>query len=426
MTRRVCIVSHAHPDLSKGGGETAAYREFRALRDAGIAASFVAAADLEGFEDTVVPHGPEEYLFAAGGMTPDRLFWADIADRREVVRHLAESDADVFHFHHFWRIGLDLISELMDQRPDARFVVTMHEFLAICMNHGQMVRTRGRELCRRAAPVQCTGCFPDRSPGHFVLRRAMMLQVLRRFDAAIFPSRFARERYRAWGFDLPRSSVLENYLGDELMAIRRQPDCPPFRAGCFGFFGQPTEFKGLDILIRGFAIARQGMPGLTLSVFGCERDDVTNMFPAMRTPLDEAGAAISFYGRYDQADVLHLMQTVGWLVVPSIWWENSPVVIQEAMRAGTPLIVSDIGGMAEKVRPGLDGLHFKRGSPIDLGRVLTEAADPAIRDGIGATLSDTITAEAFLTELLQAFRQDTEAGPRDDAAAGLEPADTVL
>ena len=127
------------------------------------------------------------------------------------------------------------------------------------------------------------------------------------------------------------------------------------------------------------------------------------MFAELRAPLEEAGSAISFFGRYDQADAVGLMQTVGWVVVPSIWWENSPVVIQEAKRAGTPLIVSDIGGMAEKVTPGVDGLHFRRASPMDLARALAEAADPALRQAMGGSLTDTIARDAFLAAHLAAF-----------------------
>jgi glycosyltransferase involved in cell wall biosynthesis len=60
------------------------------------------------------------------------------------------------------------------------------------------------------------------------------------------------------------------------------------------------------------------------------------------------------------------MRSVDWVVVPSTWWENSPLVIQEARVTGTPILASNIGGMAEKVRDGVDGLHFLAGSPLDL------------------------------------------------------------
>jgi glycosyltransferase involved in cell wall biosynthesis len=97
------------------------------------------------------------------------------------------------------------------------------------------------------------------------------------------------------------------------------------------------------------------------------------------------------------------MRAVGWVVVPSIWWENSPVVIQEARRAGTPLIVSDIGGMAEKTLPEVDGLHFKRGSPVDLARTMLDAAQPARRAALGATVRDSLGRAEFLAGLDHAF-----------------------
>lgn len=399
----VCIVAHAHPDFSKGGGETAAHREFLTLRAAGRSAMLVTAADSDLGGALVLRHAPDEHLFAIGGMSEDLLWWSDIADRRALVRFLAAQPVGVFHFHHLWRVGLDLVAELMDARPDARFVVTLHEMLAICAHHGQMIRTRGRELCRGFAPTQCAGCFPEHVPRHFALRRAAFLAVLRRFDAVVYPSDFVRRRFRDWGLDGPREVVLENYLGDSLAAFPRRKAADASLAGSFGFFGQPTPFKGLDVLLRGFALALAGAPGLTLSVFGCEREDVVGMFPEIAGALDQVGPAVSFFGRYDQAQVLDLMQTVGWVVVPSIWWENSPVVIQEAMRAGTPLVVSDIGGMAEKVRPGVDGLHFTRGSVQDLARVMRVAATDGRRPTVAGTLADAPGREAFLRGLEDTF-----------------------
>ena len=79
-----------------------------------------------------------------------------------------------------------------------------------------------------------------------------------------------------------------------------------------------------------------------------------------------AGRRVRFYGSYRSAELPTLMQEIDWVVVPSIWWENSPLVIQEAFAHGRPVICSNIGGMAEKVRHGVDGLHFRVGSTEDL------------------------------------------------------------
>ena len=52
------------------------------------------------------------------------------------------------------------------------------------------------------------------------------------------------------------------------------------------------------------------------------------------------------------------MQMVDWVIVPSIWWENSPVVIQEAFACRTPVIGTDHGGIAEKII-GQGGIGFQ-------------------------------------------------------------------
>jgi glycosyltransferase involved in cell wall biosynthesis len=63
--------------------------------------------------------------------------------------------------------------------------------------------------------------------------------------------------------------------------------------------------------------------------------------------------------------------------MPSIWWENSPVVIQEALRNHRPIVCSDIGGMAEKVRDGVDGFHFPVGNaPALVSLLLSLASEP--------------------------------------------------
>jgi glycosyltransferase involved in cell wall biosynthesis len=69
------------------------------------------------------------------------------------------------------------------------------------------------------------------------------------------------------------------------------------------------------------------------------------------------------------------MARVDWVVVPSIWWENSPLVIQEAFLCGKPVICSDIGGMAEKVENGVSGIHFRRGDAEHLAEVMKRAAE---------------------------------------------------
>jgi glycosyltransferase involved in cell wall biosynthesis len=105
-------------------------------------------------------------------------------------------------------------------------------------------------------------------------------------------------------------------------------------------------------------------------------------------------------GAYENAAVVRLMSACDYVLVPSIWWENSPMVIQEAFAAGRPVICTGIGGMAEKVREGFSGLHFELGDDADLMRAIAHAANPQVFaelcEGVPKVTSGIEMAEAYL------------------------------
>jgi glycosyltransferase involved in cell wall biosynthesis len=108
--------------------------------------------------------------------------------------------------------------------------------------------------------------------------------------------------------------------------------------------------------------------------------------------LEETRETVTIAGAYERGRISRLMASIDWVVVPSIWWENSPLVIQEAFLHGRPIICSDIGGMAEKVEHGVSGLHFRRGDAEHLAEVMKKAAETPglwdrLRSGIPAVHS---------------------------------------
>ena len=73
-----------------------------------------------------------------------------------------------------------------------------------------------------------------------------------------------------------------------------------------------------------------------------------------------------WFGQYDNKDIAGIFSVIDILVVPSIWHENSPSTIHAAFMARIPVITSNIGGMAELVQDGVNGLLFQVGDSKDL------------------------------------------------------------
>ena len=113
--------------------------------------------------------------------------------------------------------------------------------------------------------------------------------------------------------------------------------------------------------------------GITLKIHGNLQDDFDYNFKILEMINDLPD--VTYVGKYKQNQLPEILSGVDAIVVPSIWWENSPLVIQEGFKAGIPIICSNIGGMAEKVTDKENGLHFEVGSSKDLAKVILTLTD---------------------------------------------------
>jgi glycosyltransferase involved in cell wall biosynthesis len=380
----VLYISHNHPAVRPGGAEAYALELYEAMRDRGEFEPLLVAKSGPPMSRALPHRGTP---FALAGADPREYFmlttlddWdAFLGTRRNkdlYVRHFREFlrtyRPDVVHFQHTLFLGYDLIREVRTTLPETPIVYTLHELLPICHHQGQMVKTGDRTLCTKASPHRCHECYPSISPQRFFLRERFVKGHFALVDRFIAPSRFLMDRYVEWG--LPPEKVLLEEYGRERRpsAVANQAESRPRTR--LGFFGQLTEFKGIDVLLRAMLLLGAREVPVHLNVHGANLELQRKSFrEEVERLLEETGESVTLAGRYAPAEVGRLMSEVDWVVVPSIWWENSPLVIQEAFAHGRPVICSDIGGMAEKVTDGVDGLHFRAGDPLSLASTIERA-----------------------------------------------------
>jgi glycosyltransferase involved in cell wall biosynthesis len=156
---------------------------------------------------------------------------------------------------------------------------------------------------------------------------------------------------------------------DHVQALAKRPD-PQGRLR-FGFVGSLLWFKGVDVLVR--AMGRLAGTRAVLHVHGAFKPEQDPHHAELRDLA--RGGDVVFHGPFDNHRLPEVYAELDVLVVPSIWFENSPLTIHEAFLLRTPVVVSGIGGMAELVRDGRDGLHFRVGDDADLARVLRRFVD---------------------------------------------------
>lgn len=387
---RVLVISHGHPSFSIGGAEVASHNLFNGLNALDdCEAHFLArvgppVARHDGTALLSLRQKPREMLFFANDYDHFRLSNLDTDTvEQDFIRYVADVAPDVVHFHHFLGLGVECVHALRKHFPHIPIVVTLHEYLSICNHHGQMVKTSKNALCYRASPAECALCFPHIAAGEFMRREMFLKTFFDQVDHFVSPSRFLIDRYVDWGLPESKMSFLENGLVvDEIASAR--PLARGGRRSRFAFFGQVTEFKGTRVLLEAISRISDETWGDDASVafFGGNFD---NQPEAFRKSFDDllarVGRRARFYGAYRSTELPRLMKDIDWVIVPSIWWENSPIVIQEAFLHGRPVISSNIGGMAEKVIHDVNGMHFRVGSVEDLVDRMTEAlAKPELWD----------------------------------------------
>jgi glycosyltransferase involved in cell wall biosynthesis len=207
------------------------------------------------------------------------------------------------------------------------------------------------------------------SPAATAERFTELQRAFRKIDLVLSPSRFLLRVFRELEFDHPRAEY-SDYGIPEFDAFRSRVPAPYVR---FGYFSTLVPHKGAELLIRAFHRLKE--PHAQLVIQGQGAPHYEQEIRALAAP----DARISFRPPYDEAAVAQAFSRIDVLVVPSLWYENSPILIHEAARAGVPVIASDLGGMAEYVKANVNGLLFRPGDEEDLLRTLRRFVDdPAL------------------------------------------------
>lgn len=386
---KALILSHAHPTFSIGGAQVASYNLFQGLKEQeGWDAHYLAGVGPPVARHRATPlmslgQGPDETLFWSNDYDWFHLGTNDLDGlMKHFERFLSDYRPDVINFHHVMGFGIQAIRAARRALGDVPIVYTLHEYLPICAHHGQMIKAKTGALCSKASPSECGVCFPEIGPANLMRRELFIKSFFAEVDAFVSPSRFLLGRFADWGLPREKLVMIENGL-EEAPATPPRRVAPGGRRDRFAFFGQLNPFKGVRVLIDAVTRVPADIWGdAVLYVHGGNLEHQPEEFQASVKELFRlAGRRVRFMGSYKSPELPNLMREVDWVIVPSTWWENAPVVIQESFHHGRPIIASDIGGMAEKVRDGIDGLHFHVGNAESLAEQIGRAIrEPALWD----------------------------------------------
>lgn len=322
-----------------------------------------------------------------------------------LARHLDEVDFDLVHLFHPRNIGSGAIEE-----PRLRglpLVVNLMDFWWVCPNY--LLWRRDGSLCD-GPPEGGAGCIPCVDPrldaaiaerrigsevrslaglrtpagnhtgsavrqAHALLgRKEHLMRLLACADRVVAPSKFIAGVYGKHG--LPAEKIVHLSYG---LDPSRFVDMPPRKTVPgrptldVGYVGSISRHKGVHVLLE--ALQHVKSPNVRLHVHG-SRDSQPGFSEALVDGIRDP--RVTFHGAFMPAELGRVLAGLDVLAVPSLWYENTPFSILEALHVGLPVLASDLGGIAEIVQDGVSGRLFPPGDAKALAARIDEfAADPS-------------------------------------------------
>lgn len=292
---------------------------------------------------------------------------------KQFSRVLSSFVPDVVHIGHLNHLSLSLIEEIPDKIP---IIYTLHDYWLICPR-GQFIQRNPENienvwaLCDGQENSKCASrCYQGYFSGvkdeleidrrywsDWVKRRKDYIEkIISKVDCFIAPSRYLLSQFKN-KFSIQKHRIIYLDYGFDLSRFckRSRVVDEPFT---FGYIGTHIPAKGIQLLIEAFS-KLEGKA--LLRIWGRSRGENTKALKTIANLLlDRADKQIEWLPEYNNQNITkEVFNKMDAAVVPSIWYENSPLVIHEALQARVPVITANVGGMAEYIQHRENGLLFK-------------------------------------------------------------------
>ena len=268
---------------------------------------------------------------------------------------LKKETPDIVHIHTYQGLSKLVFKTVKDIKIP--LVFTAHDYSPICirtnlLNKKENICKNQNLPCRLYNQIQ--KIFIDNKP-----------------DVVTAPSKFTLKKLESRGlFRDIKKIVLPNPI-----ETRKKTTKKYYENIDILFVGSLSKHKGPQILIKAFKKLKEDNLKLHILGRGPDEDELRK--------LAEGDNGIMFHGFLSGDELMGMYQRANMTVLPSICYDNSPMVIYESLMNSTPVIASRIGGIPELIRDGYNGFLFEPGSVVELSRILKKISeDPSILKGL--------------------------------------------
>lgn len=321
-------------------------------------------------------------------------------------KYIANAKPDIVHFFHLSRFSASIIDVCLESAVPMVFTTT--DFWIVCpvsqlrlpdnsLCHGPQAFAINcirhmMNLSQKGVKLRIANKMPDLvfaalvrlakntwwpekrfSPLAVSLsgRAAYLTSHINRLDRVLVPTRFMEKILAQNGFNKDIMTFIPYGLN-----LKPFENLPPKKTGArlrIGFIGTLAEHKGAHVLLE--AIKLMPDESFDVKIYGKFEEIHAQAYTLRLKKLAEGDDRVQFCGTFPNDRIGEIFSGLDVLVVPSIWYENTPLVIYSAHASGTPVIATNLGGMSEVVHHEKNGLLFEKGDANGLASLIKKVCN---------------------------------------------------
>ncbi|MGH8050047.1 MAG: glycosyltransferase [Arenimonas sp.] len=314
---------------------------------------------------------------------------------------ISETVPDLVHFHHINGFSAAAVQEVRNSGLPVFFSAT--DFWTICSRTSLYIPHQNAVCSGPESPAKCLACATPQFP-EWVSRTAITLvgeaatrlsstasqiystkmrlteitQCINASNGIFAATQFQADMLSRYGVSGHHMKVIP--FGVRLGELPTKAEIPaipsldtPLR---LVFIGSLTHIKGAHVLLEALGkLPLEKLRCLDIDIYGKTRDDELHYDNLLKDQAARLHGTVTFRGTFPHEQIGSILRNAHLCIVPSLWYENAPLVLCSAVAAGTPAIVSNFDGMTEVIREGINGLQFTAGNSDELAQILLEQID---------------------------------------------------
>ncbi len=289
--------------------------------------------------------------------SPGRIIYS-LEARNKFEKLVNDFKPDIVHLHNIYhQISPSILH--ITKKYKIPTIIHLHDYKLVCPNYQLFVNNNTCQACLKKKYYNCLlkKCHKNSytksalASLEMYIHHSILNIYKKNIDHLISPSQFLRDKFVDFGWDRNKFSVIYNPFDSQLKEKNQVK-----RKDFLLYFGRLSPEKGIETLINSLENTNE-----KLIIVGSGPSENNLKKLAKKKNIN-----VEFLGYKKGDDLVKIVLEAKAVVIPSIWWENMPLNMLEALSLGKVIIASNTGGMPEIIKEGDNGFLFSPKNIIEL------------------------------------------------------------